>query len=196
MSQSRNHPEIEASSPPEEWDAAVADVLVPLAGNRAVEAIGAVSDLSDQEPLYAAAAATLATGALLRDGPTWRGGTRILAAHLLATAVRGVVKRAVDRTRPDAAAKRGEYVLREGRRHESDFNSFPSGHTAGAVAVAMAVGRAWPGGHAPALGLAGLAAGAQVLRSRHYLTDVVAGAAIGFLAEALIDRLIARAERV
>lgn len=196
MSQSRNHPEIEASSPPEEWDAAVADVLVPLAGNRAVEAIGAVSDLSDQEPLYAAAAATLATGAILRDGPTWRGGTRILAAHLLATAVRGVVKRAVDRTRPDAAAKRGEYVLREGRRHESDFNSFPSGHTAGAVAVAMAVGRAWPSGRAPALGLAGLAAGAQVLRSRHYLTDVVAGAAIGFLAEALIDRLIARAERV
>lgn len=161
-----------------------------------MRALGAVSDLSDQEPLYAASAGVLSVAVLMRDGPTWRTGTRILAAHLLATALRGVVKKLVDRTRPDAAARRGSYVLREGQRHESDFNSFPSGHTAGAVAVAMAVGRDHPNVRWAALGLATLAGAAQVIRSKHYVTDVVAGAAIGLAAEALVDRLIERAKRV
>jgi membrane-associated phospholipid phosphatase len=101
----------------------------------------------------------------------------------------------VDRTRPDAAAERGEYVLRKGQRHESDFNSFPSGHSAGAFAVACAVARDYPGARVPAMALAGTAAVAQVVRSKHYVTDVVAGAMIGWLAEALVNRLIRRAER-
>lgn len=180
----------------EELDAAVADALLPHAGEAAVRAIGTISDLSDQEPLYAAAAGTLATAIMLRDGPTWRAGTRVLAAHLLATALRGVVKKMVDRTRPDAAAERGEYVLRKGRRHDSDFNSFPSGHAAGAVAVALAVGRDYPAARLPALALAGSAGAAQVLRSKHFVTDVAAGAAIGIVAEALIHGLINQAERV
>lgn len=196
MSEHQNLPNGKSEAPLEELDAAVADVLIPFAGKGAIRAAGAVSDLADQEPLYAGAAATLATAVVLRDGRTWRAGTRVLASHLLATALRGVVKAMVDRTRPDAAARRGEYVLRKGHRKDSDFNSFPSGHTAGAVAVARAVGRHYPGSHHAALGLAGLAGVAQVVRSKHYVTDVVAGAAIGLIAEALMDQLIRRAERI
>ncbi|WP_344710515.1 phosphatase PAP2 family protein [Sphingomonas humi] len=173
----------------------MADALLPYTGELGVRAIGAISDLSDQEPLYAAAAGVLATAAVMRDGPLWRTGTRILAAHLLATGLRGIVKQMVDRTRPDAAARRGDYVLREGQRHDSDYNSFPSGHTAGAVAVAMAVARDNPGARLPALGLASLASTAQVIRSKHYVTDVIAGAIIGVAAEALVDALIERAKR-
>jgi hypothetical protein len=38
----------------------LADALVPYAEQAAVKALGTVSDLSDQEPLYAASAAVLA----------------------------------------------------------------------------------------------------------------------------------------
>lgn len=196
MTKPEKLPDLDAPAPAEELDAAVADVLLPHAGKAAVRAIGAVSDLSDQEPLYAAAAGTLGVAVLLRDGPTWRAGTRFLASHLLATALRGVVKKMVDRTRPDAAAERGEYVLREGQRHDSDFNSFPSGHAAGAVAVALAIGRDYPRARVPVLALAGAASAAQVLRSKHFVTDVAAGAVIGVAAEALVNALIRQAQRV
>src|SRR4028119_1115368 len=126
MSEELHLPEVEAHVPLEELDAAVATVLVPLAEEGAAKALGEVSDFSDQEPIYAGAAAFLAVAAMMRDGPTWRAGTRIIAAHLLATGLRGIVKQMVDRTRPDAAFRRGEYVFGEGGHHESDLNSFPS----------------------------------------------------------------------
>lgn len=192
----RQLPEIEDATPVEEADAAVADALIPYAGHAVVEAIGELSDLSDQEPLYAASAAVIVTGLILRDERTVQAGLRILAAHLLATALRGVVKKSVDRTRPDKAARDGQYELRKGRRYESDFNSFPSGHSAGAFAVAGAVSRHYPSAAPIAIGLAGAASAAQVLRSKHFISDIVAGAAIGIIAESLIDRLLRRAERI
>lgn len=195
MTKLKHHPDVEPVAPVEELDAVIADQFAPYAERTAIKALGAVSDLSDQEPLYAASAAVLATAVVMGDGPTWRTGTRVLAAHLLATGLRGIVKHLVDRTRPEVAVRKGRYVLREGKRHESDFNSFPSGHTAGAVAVAIAVARDHPQAARPALGLAALAGVAQVIRSKHYVSDVVAGAVIGIAAEALIDALIVRAQR-
>lgn len=195
MTELKHLPDVEAAVPLEELDAAVADVLVPHAESGAIKVLGAVSDLSDQEPIYAGAAAVLTVAAVARHGPTWRAGTRVLAAHLFATALRGIVKDLVDRTRPDAAARRGEYVFCEGEHHESDFNSFPSGHTAGAVAVARAIGREYPSARPVALGLAATAGVAQVVRSKHFVSDVMAGAVIGWAAETLIDALISRAQR-
>ena len=180
----------------EQVDLAVAGKLLPLSGGVAVRAIGAISDLSDQEPLYAASAAVIGTGVLLRDDRTMQTGLRILATHLFATALRGLIKKTVDRTRPLAAAERGEYELGPGERRESDFSSFPSGHTAGAVAVARVVARRHPGAVAPAMGLAAASAAAQVLRSKHYITDVVAGAAIGWIAEEVLHALLTRCERI
>lgn len=196
MSEHLHLPNVEPSVPLEEMDAAVATVLVPLAEDGVVKAIGEVSDFSDQEPIYAGAAAFLSVAAVMRDGPTWRAGTRILAAHLLATGLRGIVKRNVVRTRPDAAARFGRYVFATGEQRETEYSSFPSGHAAGAVAVALAVGRDYPNGRWPALGLAAAAGAAQILRSKHYVSDVLVGAAIAWAAEALIDGLIRRAERV
>src|SRR5687768_9869853 len=98
-----SHPPVDSQTPLEEADAAVADVLLPVAQHGLVRAIGAASDLTDQEPLYAASAAIMATGILARDDRTFRAGTRLLASHLLATALRGIVKHMVDRTRPAAA---------------------------------------------------------------------------------------------
>ncbi len=189
-------PDVDANNPLEEADAVVADVFLPQADHGFVRAIGAASDLTDQEPLYAASGAVIATGLLMGDERTLRAGTRVLASHLLATAFRGVIKEMIDRTRPVPAAESGEYELTEGRRRESDFSSFPSGHTAGAVAVARALGRHYPGSYHAWFGLAGLASVVQVVRSKHYMTDVIAGAAIGLLAEEAVHRLLCRAERI
>ena len=183
------------ANPIEQADVAVAEALVPHEGNPLVRALGAVSDLSDQEPIYAGGAAVIAVGFVMRDGKTVHGGTRILAAHLLATALRGIVKQMVDRPRPNVAAEEG-YQLTRGERTDSEYSSFPSGHTAGAVAVAMAASRVWSGSLYPGTFLAAAAAGAQVLRSKHYVSDIIVGAAIGFAAEALINRLVRQAERV
>ncbi|HVF83528.1 MAG TPA: phosphatase PAP2 family protein [Sphingomicrobium sp.] len=191
-----SHPQVDTASPLEHADAAVADVLVPHEGQGLVRAIGAMSDLTDQEPMYAASGATIAVGLLMRDERTLRAGTRMLAAHLLATALRGVVKQLVDRTRPVAAAERGQYELGSGKRFESDFNSFPSGHTAGALAAARALGRHYPGSNHAWSGLAVAASVAQVIRSKHYVSDVVAGAAIGLIAEEAVHRILCRAERI
>jgi len=180
----------------EQADLAVAGKLLPFSGDVAVRAIGAVSDLSDQEPLYAAAAGVIATGVLLRDDWTFQTGLRILASHLLATALRGVIKQTIDRTRPIAAAERGAYELGPGQRYEADFNSFPSGHSAGAVAVARVVARRYPNSSRLAMSLAAAGSGAQVLRSKHYLTDVVAGATIGWVAEEVLHALLTRCERI
>ncbi|MFC7537708.1 phosphatase PAP2 family protein [Sphingomonas sp. GCM10030256] len=191
----RQLPEIEDPNLLERADAAVADVFIPYAEQPVVQAIGEVSDLSDQEPLYAASAAVIAVGLAMRDSRTVQAGTRILASHLLATALRGIVKHLVDRTRPEAAARKGEYEAGEGKRFESDYNSFPSGHTSGAVAVALAVGRAYPDSAPAALGIAGAAAAAQIGRSKHFVSDVVAGVGIGIVAEAIVNGVVARAAR-
>lgn len=187
-------PYIDPDTPLGHADAAVADRLVPLADHPAIGAVEWAGDLADQEPLYAAAASVIVTGIAMRDGKLVRGGTHILASHLLATALRGVIKHMVDRTRPEAAARRGEYELSEGERYESDFNSFPSGHAAGAVAVGSAVAREWPDAAPLAHGLAAAATVAPVASSRHFVSDVLAGAAIGLVADAAISRLLRWAE--
>lgn len=189
-------PHQQPASPIEQADLAVARPLVKAARSWPIAALGAVSDLSDQEPLYAATVSFALTGAVMRDLRAFRAGGEMLAAHLLATALRGIVKQLVDRTRPLAAADRGHYEAGEGERYESDFNSFPSGHTAGAVAVALTARRHFPAAAATTLAAAGAIGTAQVVRSKHYVTDVVAGAAIGWAAAALIEGLIRRAERV
>ena len=67
---------------------------------------------------------------------------------------------------------------------------FPSGHTAGAVAVARACARHYPPARAPAYAWAAGVAAAQVPRCAHYPSDVAGGALVGLAAEAAADRLL------
>lgn len=66
--------------------------------------------------------------------------------------------------------------------HSRMNSSFPSSHAATSFAVAASVSRAYPGLKIPLYTMASLVAFSRVYHTRHHLTDVVAGAAIGVAA--------------
>lgn len=150
--------------------------------NKLLLALGKVSDLADQPPLYAICIATAGAGVIRGDGRLFRTGLRMLAAEWMATKAKGFVKHRIDRTRPRRPVEGGRYSMKRGDSHESELNSFPSGHTAGAVSVARAFASEYPQ-HAGKAALAAAFVGAiQIPRCKHYLSDVGVGAAIGLAA--------------
>jgi len=155
-----------------------------------LRAAGKASELADQPPLIALSAGTMVAGALLRHPAVLRAGTRMLASHLIATGVKTVLKSAIDRTRPARAVKEGHRIGQGDGAEDSSLNSFPSGHTAGAVAVAQAVAHESTAAGLPlqaaALGVAAM----QPRRGKHYVSDVVAGAAIGWASERAAGALL------
>lgn len=179
-------------APLERADIALAEALVPIRHNPLVEFIGSVSEVGDQPPLYVISGAVIAVGLAMDDPRTMRAGARMLAAHAAATMVKGVVKRCVDRTRPDLLATKDTYQSGPGHHDSHDYNSFPSGHTASSVAVARAIGREYPHAKGAAVGVAGAIAVTQVVRSTHFVSDIVAGAALGLAAEWAVDQLFRR----
>lgn len=157
-----------------------------------VKATGFLAEIGDQPQMIATSVGTMAIGLATRRPDLVRGGLRMLAAHLAATAVKSAIKHSVNRARPEKALADGETTFERGDSHDHDLNSFPSGHTAGAVAVARAVSRDVEGAGIPAaLITAGIAA-AQPANGSHYLSDLVAGAAVGLIAEALVSAVFDR----
>ncbi|WP_165961158.1 phosphatase PAP2 family protein [Qipengyuania sediminis] len=175
----------------EDVDIAVAQRAATIEKRPLVRWLGRASEMADQPPLVAISLATLAAGLLLRRPVLAVAGARMLATHAVATGMKAQVKRAVDRTRPYVLAEENRYVVRKGEENESRFNSFPSGHTAGAVAVAQAIARTHAPAGLPARLWAVAIAVIQIPRCAHYPSDVAAGAAIGLGA----DRLVRLAER-
>ncbi len=172
----------------EQADRAASRRLNRARHGRAMRLLGAAGDLADQPPLRLLCAVVIAAGAVRRDRRLAGTGARMLAAHTLATLAKNAIKAVVDRTHPDHG---DDPAIRLGRSDEHGRTSFPSGHSAGAVAVAQAFARRYPD-HATAARMGALAASAvQVPRGKHYLGDVVAGAGIGWLAETAADAVVA-----
>jgi undecaprenyl-diphosphatase len=169
-------------------DAAVADAVVPYGDSAAVRALEPLADLGDQPPLRALCGAVIATGLFGGDRRLTRTGLRMLAAHSLATFAKDFVKHRVDRTRPRSKNKPGkDHRVAQGRSKAKEETSFPSGHSAGAAAVARAFAREYPEHSLPAYAAGGTLALAQIPRCAHYPTDVGAGVALGLAAEAVVD---------
>lgn len=167
----------------EKADIAIAEAAAPLGETAPIRALGWVSEVADQPPLISICAALCAGGLLLGDRRLARTGARMLAAELLATKLKGMVKHRIDRTRPFAVAAGKAYQAEAGNSHESALSSFPSGHTAGAVAVARAFVREHPAQTVAAYSAAAAIGAIQIPRSKHFVSDVGAGAVIGLVAE-------------
>lgn len=146
-----------------------------------------VAGLGDQPPLRALCAAVIVGGLVSGHGRLARTGLKMLAAHTLATWTKDFVKHRIDRTRPRSLGKQGkDHRPTAGRHTAKEETSFPSGHSAGAAAVACAFARDYPQYAVPALAAGGALALAQIPRCAHYPTDVGAGLAIGVAAEAVL----------
>jgi membrane-associated phospholipid phosphatase len=169
-------------------DEAAAEAALPYQGSPAMEALGRFASLGDQPPLRTLCAAVIAAGVAGGNGRLARAGVRMLVAHTLATLAKDFVKERVDRTRPRSKGEKGkDHVPKPGRDTSKEETSFPSGHSAGAAAVARAFARDYPEYAAPAYALGGALALAQIPRCAHYPTDVGAGLVIGAAAEAVVD---------
>jgi membrane-associated phospholipid phosphatase len=92
-------------------------------------------------------------------------GADLVRSQILNTGLTQGIKLAVGRERPDG----GGY-------------SFPSGHTSSSFATATVLQRhfGWRAG-IPAYGLAAFVGGSRLQQNRHYLSDVIFGAAVGIV---------------
>ena len=170
----------------EKADVAVAQAVAPYEESPAVRLTGLFGKLGDQPPMRILVGGVLAIGLVRRDVRLIRAGFRMLAAHTLATLAKDAVKKRIDRTRPGLLANEGRYRMKPGRNQAEQQTSFPSGHSAGALAVAAAFAREYPGHRATVYGAGAAIALAQVPRNAHYPTDVGAGIALGLASEAVV----------
>jgi membrane-associated phospholipid phosphatase len=106
-------------------------------------------------------------------------------AELVAIVLKTLGKRSVNRTRPTALLEDGTYGMEPGTSSAHALQSFPSGHTAGAVAVARAFAHVFPERAPSALTAALIVGLLQLPRKAHFASDVAAGVLVGFLAERL-----------
>ncbi len=160
----------------------------------AVKLAGTVNEVADQPPLVLLGIGTIVVGTVLRRPTVLRNGIRILASEVLATALKNGLKRSIDRTRPEQAIESGKHRFEPGTSDDHAQTSFPSGHSAGAVAVAGAIAQDLPAAIAPAYAAAAGVAAVQMPRGKHYILDTVAGAAIGFVAQKATSAIIRAAE--
>ena len=172
----------------ERADVAASRAAAPYRDHPLVKALTPLSKLADQPPLLALSATVAATGWFARSPKLARAGVRMFAAELFATAIKIAVKHVVERARPHALIDDGEYRFGPGDRDEGRYNSFPSGHTAGAVAVTRALAREYPALGPPGMAYSAVVAALQIPRCAHYPSDLAAGWAVGWVAETLTHR--------
>lgn len=177
----------------EKADIAIGHAAARYKDQPAVRAIGIASEIADQPPLIALSVATLGAG-LVRDDPRLaRTGARMLASHLVATAIKTLIKQRIDRARPGLFTTHHQHRITPGDQDDGPMNSFPSGHTAGVVAVTRAIAREYPETTSK-----GMVASAAIGMTRpfcgaHFPLDIAAGAVIGLASEWIVARAFEKA---
>ncbi len=162
---------------------AVADTSTPHLD----QAMRRLSRAADYSRLSVASSVLLG----LTGGPS---GRRAAASGMTAVAATSAVvnlflKRVSQRHRPDRILQDVPYA-RQVRMPGSA--SFPSGHTAAAVAFASSAGRALPAASLPLRTLAALVGYSRVHTGVHYPVDVIAGAVLGAAIADLTSSWISR----
>lgn len=123
---------------------------------------------------------TLAFAAFLGLGPLAQAGALPLIVLVVSHVTIQAVKRGIDRPRPSCSQAHAALI------REPDRCSFPSGHSAAAMSLALGFAFAFPDLSAPLVMLASLVGLSRVVLGVHYPGDVFAGQLI-----ALVTGLIA-----
>ena len=174
--------------------AAVDAVTPPDPDHPAAKALFAWGKMGDQPPLRILCGAMLALGLARRDARMASAAARMFVSHSIATVAKDILKNRIDRKRPHEAEGRVAPLIRAGRSTAKAKTSFPSGHSAGAIAVARAFAQDYPEHGLAATGAAASVALAQIPRCNHYPTDIAAGLAVGAVSAGLVNALWNRAE--
>ncbi|MEJ8642135.1 phosphatase PAP2 family protein [Streptomyces sp. MS1.HAVA.3] len=140
-----------------------------------------VEEAAEHTKLWWAAAVAMSVGG------GWRG-CKAAAAGISGMAVsellsNGVAKKLVERRRPPK-----EWIPHDDVEDRPDSSSFPSGHTAAAVAFTAAVVPSWPWAGAACAVPTVLVAFERVHSGAHYPSDVAAVATIGIAAATLVRK--------
>jgi undecaprenyl-diphosphatase len=154
--------------------------------DRAVRTLDTLGDVGDQPPLRLISGGLLVLGLLRRDPRMVRAGARMLLAHELATAAKNRIKHRIDRSRPRSATGPDGHKPAPGHDHSKEETSFPSGHAAGSMAVALAFAAEYPQYRAAGIATSGAIGLSRIPTCAHYPSDVAAGWAIGAAAQAVI----------
>jgi membrane-associated phospholipid phosphatase len=148
------------------------------------EIVGMLNPVGSGVTLLLACMALAGCGRALRwsrlEGAAWLGTLAFVCAGLLEF----TLKHLVSRPRPDSGLP-GLSLL--GPAFVPDVDSFPSGHATSVFAVATAFAPFYPRLRPLLYVLAGVVAVGRVYLARHYLSDIVAGAAIGIVIAALLQ---------
>jgi membrane-associated phospholipid phosphatase len=169
-------------------------VDMPLA--RLQDSIDAPGDLSrlivlSEAFAYGGTVILIVLAAVTLDPRGWRVAPRLLLMAYGSGVIANTGKLLLVRTRPREADLDGSVLDTFGGwlpplTGNEDMQSFPSGHTATAVGLAIALTMLYPRGWWLFGMLAILAATQRIDSQAHYLSDVLAGAAIGFLVASLV----------
>jgi len=185
----------QAAKPLLKIDRRARDLFAPYRKTLPVKALDWFGQAGDQLQLRVLGGGLLAFGLVRRDERLVRAAARMLVSHELATLAKKAVKNRVDRWRPRSAGDGKPVRPRKGHSRAKAKNSFPSGHSAGAMAVANAFAAEYPAHRATALGAGGAVSLAQVPTASHYPSDVAAGAALGTATDAAVGLAWRAAER-
>ncbi|MDX2919027.1 MULTISPECIES: phosphatase PAP2 family protein [Streptomyces] len=147
-----------------------------------------VEEAAESSKLWCVAAAAMAAGG---GGRGRKAAVTGLVALALAQLVsNGVGKQLVDRSRPPK-----EWFPHDEADDRPDSSSFPSGHTAAAVAFTAGVAFSWSSVGGVCAVPAVVVAVERVQSGAHYPSDVVAGATIGLLSAWFTQRVSALLRR-
>lgn len=114
---------------------------------------------------------------------------RVVATVASAGLLANLLKMSLPRARPHAFSLAGSVWQTFGKpaagQHASNFESFPSGHMAAAVALTAVLIWLYPRGRWLFIGFALLAGAQRMYSAAHFLSDVAWGAAVGSFAASL-----------
>ncbi len=178
-------------------------LIEPLEGFDTSASVALSRDVSDRGTFYrkslrtlgafpvgaALTGATFLAGAVSGSSTVRRVGLHTLESLVLAATAAQVLKVGIGRARPDVA---GDSDVFQPLSTSSGFNSFPSGHAANSFAIAATLShelrREAPWVAFVAYPVATAIAVSRVQDRRHWVTDVVAGAAVGVLSARFVAR--------
>jgi len=126
---------------------------------------------------------TILTGLLASDDDITRAGGRITGSLLTAGLSSGIIKVVVGRKRPNSSTEPDELDPFSGN------DAFPSGHTTMAFALAASVSNEvhfWPA-QVGLYSAATLTGWSRINDNKHWLSDVVGGAAVGITSAMIMD---------